>query len=419
MIINFRIKLIKNQRLTSPFKIKGYIMNETKFNDFNQIRFNGEFLDLDNYEPINGSYDISFESGILNINETINKGEYILIKIDSSLSSIDNNILIEILTMLKKDGNYILPIYNYITDIYDNTENKTYKVIIYEEDKKNTDIFVEFIPNCSRMTISSYIDKESNMIKMENISDNNGIAQKYRITDFNDDFILKVSAPQDISYGKYIIKYYFIKNHTEQLFKLNKVFTKKKGNKKNGIILEFNELEIINGTRDKKIAFKINGFIYRSENDIKNEFINTSETLNENVIRSFAYSRNNSFNLYFSNIDIMSNGNNYQFNLQVNLIAEENLFNDEFYVFRLPINLKEELKNETNYLWLIIVSSIIFIVILIIILFTIKIIKLKKNNIFLKEKVLATSFSSDKIDENILEKNLTIKNDENNENIFI
>ena len=115
----------------------------------------------------------------------------------------------------------------------------------------------------------------------------------------------------------------------------------------------------------------------------------------------------------------MSNGNNYQFNLQVNLIAEENLFNDEFYVFRLPINLKEELKNETNYLWLIIVSSIIFIVILIIILFTIKIIKLKKNNIFLKEKVLATSFSSDKIDENILEKNLTIKNDENNENIFI
>lgn len=203
------------------------------------------------------------------------------------------------------------------------------------------------------------------------------------------------------------------------MFKLNKVFTKKKGNKKNDIILEFNELEIINGTRDKKIAFKINGFIYRSENDIKNEFINTSETLNENVIRSFAYSRNNSFNLYFSNIDIMSNGNNYQFNLQVNLIAEENLFNDEFYVFRLPINLKEELKNETNYLWLIIVSSIIFIVILIIILFTIKIIKLKKNNIFLKEKVLATSFSSDKIDENILEKNLTIKNDENNENIFI
>ena len=74
MIINFRIKLIKNQRLTSPFKIKGYIMNETKFNDFNQIRFNGEFLDLDNYEPINGSYDISFEIGILNFNETINKG---------------------------------------------------------------------------------------------------------------------------------------------------------------------------------------------------------------------------------------------------------------------------------------------------------------------------------------------------------
>ena len=419
MIINFRIKLIKNQRLTSLFEIKGYIMNETKFNDFNQIRFNGEFLDLDYYDPINGSYDISFESGILNINETINKGEYILIKIDSSLPSTDNNILIEILTMLKKDGNYILPIYNYITDIYDNTENKTYKIIIYEEDKKNTDILVEFIPNCSRMTISSYFDKESNMIKMENISDNNGIVQKYRITDFNDDFILKVSAPQEISYGKYIIKYYFIKNHTEQFYKLNKAFTKKKGNKKNDIILEFNELEIIKRTRKRKIVFKINGFIYRSENDIKNEFINTSETLNENVIRSFAYSTNNSFNLYFSNIESMSSGNNYKFNLQINLIAEINLFYDEFYIFRLPINLEEELKNGTNYLWLIIVSSIIFVVILIIILFTIGIIILKKNNMILQKKVLATSFSSDKIDENILEKALTLQKDENNENIFI
>jgi len=245
------------------------------------------------------------------------------------------------------------------------------------------------------MTISSYIDKENNIIKMENISDNNGIVQKYRITDFNDDFILKVSAPQDISYGKYIIKYYFIKNHTQQFYKLNSKYSKKKGNKKNDIILEFNEFKIISRTSKKKIVFKINGFIYRSENDIKNEFINTSETLNENVIRSFAYSINNSFNLYFSNIDTMSNGNNYNFNLQINLIAEINLFYDEFYVFRETINLKEELKKGTNYLWLIIVASIIFIVILIILLFTIGIIKLKKNNIILKEKVLATSFSSD------------------------
>ena len=44
---------------------------------------------------------------------------------------------------------------------------------------------------------------------------------------------------------------------------------------------------------------------------------------------------------------------------------------------------------------------------------------MKKNNIILKKKVLATSFSSDKIDENILEKALTFQKDENNENIFI
>ena len=156
--------------------------------------------------------NIFLESGILNINDTIKKGAFIVIKIYHSYTFTDNDddILIDISSLLKREGNYILPVNNYINDIYDNNENKTYKVIIYEENKNNTDIVVEFIPDSSKITISNYIGKDNYMIQMENITDNYGIVQKFKITDFNDDFILKVEVPKEISYAHYIIRYNFI-----------------------------------------------------------------------------------------------------------------------------------------------------------------------------------------------------------------
>ena len=35
--------------------------------------------------------------------------------------------------MIKNDCNYILPINNFITDSYDSSENKSYKIIVDEE----------------------------------------------------------------------------------------------------------------------------------------------------------------------------------------------------------------------------------------------------------------------------------------------
>jgi len=71
--VHFRIKLSKNQNITAFFDINGFIMNESDFNT--KKNQNEEFVGLEN--PIIGSYDISFRNGLLNINNTIKKNEYI------------------------------------------------------------------------------------------------------------------------------------------------------------------------------------------------------------------------------------------------------------------------------------------------------------------------------------------------------
>jgi hypothetical protein len=112
-------------------------MNESTFN--NKRSINGEFIDLK--DPIRGSYDICFRNGILNINRTINVSDYVLIKVDSSSHLNEDTILMEILTMSKVDDYYTLPINYYLTDIYDSTEDKNYKIIIDEKNFKIISFF--------------------------------------------------------------------------------------------------------------------------------------------------------------------------------------------------------------------------------------------------------------------------------------
>ena len=412
MNIHFIIKNRKDKERneTTFFEINGYILNESDFN--NKRSINGEFIDLKN--PISGSYDICFRNGILNINRTIDKGNYVLIKIDSSSHLIEDEIIIEILTMSKIDGNYILPINYYLTDKYDSTEVKRYKIIIDEEEKYR-EILVEFIPDCSRVTLGN----ESNSFNMENITDNNGIAQKYRISGFSDDFILKLKVPKDISYGNHIIRYYFTEKQKEFKYELNKKFTKRKVNDVD-IIFEFNKLEIINNynyTTEEKIIFKIYGFLYSDEIDIKNEFFNSSKETPGKISKSQIFiQKDTNFSLYFSNVkSIISN--NYKFYLQMKIIVYvgENLFNEHFLIYTLPVNLEKELDKK---LTIIIISLILLVLlVIIIIIFTIGLVQLKKKNSNLKKEVLSITFSSEKIDENedILEKANTRKS----ENIFI
>ena len=87
-------------------------------------------------------------------------------------------------------------------------------------------------------------------------------------------------------------------------------------------------------------------------------------------------------------------------------------------MYTLPVNLEKELKGKLPKIWIIIISSLVLIIIIIIIIFTIGLIKLKKKNTNLKEKVLSVSFTTEKIDEDIIEKD-NCKKDEDIENAFI
>ena len=311
----------------------------------------------------------------------------------------------------------IMPISSYITDIYDSSENKSYKIIIDEGDIENKDILVEFIPDNSTITIKNYTENEANRIKMEDITDNNGIVQKYRINNFNDDFIIKVDVPHEISYSNYILRYYFTDKKKEEYYRLNETFNKIIKNK-NDIILEFNLTKIANNT-DKIIFLKIFGILYKKEYDIKNEFINSSETNNNNFIKNQTFTINNlNYKLYFSNIHLIAY-RNYLFNLQIKIVIENEIFNEDLYMYKLSIDLENEFGRKFPLIWIIIISSSLFLIIIIIVL-VIGIIKLKKKNNNLKDKVLRISFTSEQIDEDIIvEKSYDSKKDEDKENTFV
>ena len=411
--IHFKIKLPIYQNRTPFFDINGYIMNESDFNAIKNI--NEEFIGLKN--PIKGSYDMSFKNGILNINNTIKKGDYILIKIDSYSPLIYDKILIEIIAMLKKDNNYILPINSYIADIYDSSENKSYKIII-DEGVENQTILVEFIPDNSRITIRKFGENKANKGNMKNITSNNGIVQKYRIYDFNDDFIFKVDIPHEISYANYILRYYYTYEEKEEHYLLDKKYNKTVENK-DDISLEFNLIKIPNIT-NKTIYFKIFGILYKNENDIKNEFINSSHTISKNIIKNQTVTISNlRFKLYFSNIKNFAD-KKYLFNLQIKIVIENEIFNEDFYMYDLSINLEDEFGRKFPLFWIIIIFVSAFVILFIITILLIGMIKLKKNNNNLQDKVLGISFASGKIDEDIIvEKSFDSKKDEDKENTFV
>ena len=85
-------------------------------------------------------------------------------------------------------------------------------------------------------------------------------------------------------------------------------------------------------------------------------------------------------------------------------------------MYTLEIDLSDIFKS--NLIWLISAIAISIIIILIMV-FIICTIKMKKKNANLEEKVLAISFQSGNITENIIDKNQKSKNDEDYENTFI
>ena len=98
--------------------------------------------------------------------------------------------------------------------------------------------------------------------------------------------------------------------------------------------------------------------------------------------------------------------------IKVHVIIKDNFLNEDFLVYKMPIDLKKYLKKR-NYSVIIIFISFLVIIITIIIVFCIIYNRLKKKNMDLKEKVLTTSFSCR---ESEISQEANKDNDNNNDN---
>ena len=389
------------------FTITGYLINDIDFNNKESPIEN--FLNKNN--SINGVYDIYFKIGVLNIKKS-NDTKYILVKIDTSSNVFDDEMLIEILAISSIYQNYsLLPINKYILDVYKLGENKQYLIKNNKNYMKNANksIMVEFIPNCEGMKLES---EKENIIEKDI---NCGMVQKYRITKREEDINFKVKPPKIVSNCYYLIRYFYTNIDSEIKYQLNEVNKPKKGRNKNDIILDFKGKEIIAKNRKEERDFLIYGFLYKNEND-KNRYINSSFQ-NGIVSIKTELDNNNDFNFSLSFNDIQTYDNDYIYYLKIKIISLEksNFFNEELLMYTIKIDLRDILKNRNILLIILIPISVI---IIIVIIFIIIMIAMKKKNTKLKEKVLAISFTSDNLGEDILDNNKNNKKDEDYENAF-
>ena len=247
--INFRIINIEDTNTTTDIIINGYILNQTTF----KRRLNGDFSELK--DSIIGKYDKISKNGILQINEAhVNKYfknveddkknniiKYILIEIDGK-NFINSSLSVEIIAMSKNNGNYFVPVNQYIMG-YRAFNNINYLIKNYTTDN-NTDIIIDFSPNYKDIKLN--FDKSTKILTCkEDII--NGI-QKYRINTKNKEIILNINKPERILNGNYLFRYYYLKNDDEFEYKFDQLsYIKRKINdedNKADICLEFNKFEI-------------------------------------------------------------------------------------------------------------------------------------------------------------------------------
>ncbi len=161
------------------------------------------------------------------------------------------------------------------------------------------------------------------------------------------------------------------------------------------------------------IVFKIYSSLFLDEKIENKELLDSIATLSSepsftNI--TLAKYEDNEFNIYFNNIE--RDYYNYILQIKVHVIIKDNFLNEDFLVYKMPIDLKKYLKKR-NYSVIIIFISFLVIIITIIIVFCIIYNRLKKKNMDLKEKVLTTSFSCR---ESEISQEENKDNDNNNDN---
>ena len=441
--INFRIIKFREIEIIN-FTIDGYLLNKSMI----ETKINGNYLDLNEIQKeahIEGKYDPYFKIGLLNINEAkINSSQnliknldlqdlYILISIGGIKFTEKSDVSIEIVTMSKINNFYLLPINEYIIGEY-NSYDKEKNYLIEANGKEEDQIMIEFSPNNEgiklQITHEKDLSKDISLNCFENTIEGK---QKYRIDDSNERINLNIIIPENLTDANYILRYFFTKKEDEFEFQFNQSFEKTifeiKENFAN-ISLKFKKINILkNGQPQNKTNFngtiyKIFGFLFIDENNNK-KFLNTSAFIPYEIPYKakdlIFYNENETFTLNFTNIS--KTNSKFYLKIEANIMFGDFLFNREFLVYTLPIDLtndfKKRYKKFLNKLEIIILCLGIVIILIIILLIVIYL-KMKKKNKNLKEKVLSISFTSGKTDNDILEENSHhSKKDDDYENTFI
>ena len=214
--INDRIINLEDEATTNIL-INGYIINNEEL----EKKLDGEFIELE--QSIRGLYDKTFKNGILQINEDIiknfskinesdnlnNETKFVLIKIDGK-HYISNSLSVEIIAMSNNNGNYLVPVNQYIMgyNLFNNIKYIIKNNIIDNNDNK---IIIEFSPNYKDIKLTFDNLTEIPTYKENMTTD----IQKYIINSNDKEIILNINKPERISNGNYLFRYYFTKNNID------------------------------------------------------------------------------------------------------------------------------------------------------------------------------------------------------------
>ena len=439
--INFRIINLEDINTTSNILINGYMIDK----DTLSRRLNGEFIELP--ESIIGHYDKSFKNGILQINETIINNyyksdliEYVLIKIDGE-HYVSNSLSIEIIAMSNNNGNYLIPVNQYIMG-YNLFSNITYLIKTNTIEENNTYIIVEYSPNYKDLNLNL----EDISIYKKNIIAG---TQKYIISNIsNAKIFLNINKPERISNGNYLLRYYFIENNDEFEYKFDisscSINKTKDRNNRADICFEFKNIEIynnenllnysesnineidLNNRTNSGIRLKIYGSLFKREqtNDENDELLNTHAFISSKASYNnteIHYKNNSKFELCFSNMSkaVLK----YEMQIKINVIFNDYFFKEDSLVYTLPIDLTEKFKEEGDVGKFLSKKKIFFIIIILIIIimliFIILYIKLRRRNRNLENQVLSISLTNKTNEELFSEYSQDKKADPDYENTFI
>ena len=429
MNINFRIINYEGKDIIKPsnFSIEGYILKY----EYIEKKMRGEFIQLEN--PIKGRYDIYTETGLLQINNpNINDERHILLKIEGgNIIKNESIIMVQILSLYsKKQNEYILPINQYITGTFHKNNGQieninTYLIRLQKEDNIN-EILIEFCSNFEEIKL------EINQKGKFNIAFSSGTGiKKYRIKNINENeknISLNIINNNNLLNANYIIRYFSTDEKDEIRYILDNSSCKVYAQNINSgspvfITFEFDNLKILDYNNKIKnrtdILFKINSFLYKKENIVKNEILNTAAAINSKS----SYENQTIVNctdkkIYITFRNISSIDYIFEMQIKVHVIIKSFFLNEDFSIYSLPINLSEYLNQNDNKKLIYILIGLAGLILLIIIIFVIIYCKIYKKNRELKDKVLSISFSSGITDDAINESVIS-KKDEDYENTFI